>query len=214
MKAPCVRTCQVGNPQGICFICSVDYLSPRITGICAYLSLTQRRRGRKGFYVVNWLHGLHRKSSWSPWSVETRKRPAWQQFHLWNHVDYLSPAYHANLRVFVCTQKARNTQNCDLFHSRSMRMKTFCKFCEFCVRYYFLVSSEGISYELWFINNQQYIHIWIRIITGAIIYIIMCRRPDVQNYYILSLPRGMVFWAKVSFQEVWDRCPRGCRVIL
>ena len=41
----------------------------------------------------------------------------------------------------------------------------------------------------------------------------MCRRPDVQNYYILSLPRGMVLWAKVSFQEVWDRCPRGCRVI-
>jgi hypothetical protein len=64
-------------------------------------------------------------------------------FHLWNHVDYLSPAYHGNLRVFVCTQKARNTQNCDLFHSRSMRMKTFCEFCGFCVRYYFLVSREG-----------------------------------------------------------------------
>ena len=124
----------------------------RITGICAYLSLTQRRRGRKGFYVVNWLHGLHRKSSWFPWSAETRKRPAWQQFHLWNHVDYLSPAYHGDLRVFVCTQKAQNTQNCDLFHSRSMRMKTFCEFCGFCVRYYFLVSREGAKAAKIFIN--------------------------------------------------------------
>ena len=59
-------------------------------------------------------------------------------------------------------------------------------------------------------------------------YIIMCRRSDVQNYYGLSLPRGMVIGAKVAFQKildrrpgakvsfkkVWDRCPRGCRVIL
>ena len=66
----------------------------RITGICAYLSLTQRRRGRKGFYVVNWLHGFHRKSSWSPWSVETRKHSAWELFH---HVDYIS-TYLAYLR--------------------------------------------------------------------------------------------------------------------
>ena len=78
--------------------------------------------------------------------------PAWQLFHLWNHVDYLSPAYHENLRVFVCTQKAQNTQNCDLFHSRSMRMKTFCEFCGFCVRYYFLVSREGAKAAKFFIN--------------------------------------------------------------
>ena len=64
----------------------------------------------------------------------------------------ISPAYHENLRVFVCTQKARNTQNCDLFHSRSMRMKTFCEFCGFCVRYYFLVSREGAKGAKVFIN--------------------------------------------------------------
>ena len=58
-------------------------------------------------------------------------------------VDYLSPAYHGDLAYFFCTQKARNAQNSDLFHSRSMRMKTFCEFCGFCVRYYFLVSREG-----------------------------------------------------------------------
>ena len=64
----------------------------------------------------------------------------------------ISPAYHAYLRVSFCTQKARNAQNCDLFHSRSMRMKTFCEFCGFCVRYYFLVSREGAKGAKIFIN--------------------------------------------------------------
>ena len=50
------------------------------------------------------------------------------------------------------TQKARNTQNCDLLHSRSVRMKTFCEFCGFCVRYYFLVSREGAKGAKIFIN--------------------------------------------------------------
>ena len=87
-------------------------------------------------------------------------------FHLWNHVDYLSPAYHGNLRVFVCTQKARNTQNCDLFHSRSMRMKTFCEFCGFCVRYYFLVSRDGAKVAKVFINVITRIKLFLLVIRG------------------------------------------------
>ena len=59
---------------------------------------------------------------------------------------------YGNLRVFVCTQKARKAQNCDLLHSRSVRMKTFCEFCGFCVRYYFLVSREGAKGAKIFIN--------------------------------------------------------------
>ena len=33
-----------------------------------------------------------------------------------------------------------------------MRMKTFCEFCGFCVRYYFLVSREGAKGAKVFIN--------------------------------------------------------------
>ena len=87
-------------------------------------------------------------------------------FHLWNHVDYLPPAYHGNLRVFVCTQKARNTQNCDLFHSRSMRIKTFCDFCGFCVRFYFLVSCEGVKAAKVFINVITRIILFLLVIRG------------------------------------------------
>ena len=72
--------------------------------------LTQRRKGRKGFYIVNWFYGLNWFSSWSSRSVETRKRSVWQLFQLLNHVVRLSPAYHKNLRVFFCTQNARNAQ--------------------------------------------------------------------------------------------------------
>ena len=64
----------------------VDYY---VSGELAYLrvsfSLTQRRKARKGFYIVNWLHG-NRISSWS---AETSKRPAWEPLNLFNHVDWL-----------------------------------------------------------------------------------------------------------------------------
>ena len=74
----------------------------RITGICAYLFLTQRRKGRKGFYIINWFYGLNRFSSWSSWSVEAFRRSAWQLFHLLNHVDsYISSVSRVSARIFL-----------------------------------------------------------------------------------------------------------------
>ena len=129
------------NIRGICAICV------QTTKIKWSLFESSLRDARKNtihliFFFLNTNHTDH----------TNKMHSAWQLFHLWNHVDYLSPAYHENLRVFVCTQKARNTQNCDLLHSRSMRMKTFCEFCGFCVRYYFLVSREGVKVAKVFIN--------------------------------------------------------------
>ena len=82
--------------------------SPWITRICTYLFfLTQRRKARKGFYIVNWLYG-NRIYSWSSWSVETRKSPAWELLNLWNPLIVKSPANHSYLRVsFFLTQRRK-----------------------------------------------------------------------------------------------------------
>ena len=53
--------------------------------------------------------------------------------------------------IIVSTYHVVSVRNClhtesteytDLLHSRSVRMKTFCEFCGFCVRYYFYVTQR------------------------------------------------------------------------
>ena len=71
-------------------------------------------------------------------------------------------------KVLYCQQIHGNTQNCDLLHSRSVRMKTFCEFCGFCVRYYFLVSREGAKGAKVFINVITRITLFFLVIRGEI----------------------------------------------
>ena len=104
-------------------------------------------------------------------------------------------------RVFFCTQKARNTQNCDLFHSRSVRMKTFCEFCGFCVRYYFLTSREGAKGAKIFINvitrNTLFFTLRRETVSSELQNI---RTSELQNIYFCT-PQGNCFICLITLTE-------------
>ena len=68
-------------------------------------------------------------------------------------------------KVLYCQQIHGNTQNCDLLHSRSVRMKMFCEFCGFCVRYYFYVTQSFLCQQItgitmFFHSAWVLFHLW------------------------------------------------------